>query len=190
LALEESSKAIAIHERRAVAASMAEPVPDLDADFWRDWSAHRAKLRRVRDFLVREDYWFGQEPPTNELLLSPLEDYLQKLDEWAAADNEAKLSGFYVDVDWSTGDPEASCVSPNEVTALIELVHQVGWQVRQGDHIVWRCYQSTLDSMGEKSPFAATAVTGVEQHARLNDLGWEAYRRELERFQRQLDAEL
>lgn len=132
---------------------------------------------------MREDYWFGSPPEPDELLLGPIERYLQTLDDWARADQRDKLNGLYVDVDWSTGSPALPPSVPEaEVLAMIALVEQVGWQVRQGDHIVWREFQDSLDAMGEESPFSATAVTGEQQRARIGSPGWEAYRRSLDRL--------
>jgi AbiV family abortive infection protein len=179
LALEESSKAIAIHEKRSQAALGRSSTLALDDTFWKEWTDHLPKLTRVRAFLLEEEYWFGDPPQIDEQLLGPIEDYLKTLDRWALANNAAKLRGFYVDVDFNgTGtillpDP----VDPDEVRQIVGLVDQIGWQVRLGDHIVWRQYQEALDAMGEASPFALCAVSGVDQLARLGSPGWEAFTR-------------
>jgi AbiV family abortive infection protein len=188
LALEESAKAIAIHESRAEAAMAGLSVPRLDAEFWREWRGHVPKLRRVKRFLIEERYWFGLPPKPHELLLGPLDEYLGTLDRWAQAYQDAKLSAFYVDVDPDSGDVLQTPVPDRaEVLAMIELVEQVGWQVRQGDHIVWRAHEDVLDEMGDSSPFSHTAVTGHQQHERMNGSGWGAYRRALRRLSERLD---
>lgn len=188
LALEESAKAIAIHESRAEAAMTGSSVPSLDRAFWREWRAHVPKLRRVKAFLIEERYWFGLPPKPNELLQGPLDQYLETLSRWAHAYQDAKLSAFYVDVDPDSGDVlQAPVPDRSEVLAMIELVEQVGWQVRQGDHIVWRGHEEALDAMGDSSPFSHTAVSGQQQHERMNGRGWGAYRRALRRLSERLN---
>lgn len=182
LALEESAKAIAIHEKRADAAMSGTTLPEtLDQIFWQEWTQHQPKLRRVRRFLIDEDYWFDvAPPPPNELLLGPIEEYLAELDRWAKNNDSSKMRGFYVDVDPATGRPLLpDPVDPQETVEIIALVHQIGWQVRLGDHIVWKQHRDILDAMGRRSPFALCAVVAEDQMKKLDTPGWEAHTREL-----------
>ncbi|WP_412542928.1 AbiV family abortive infection protein [Longispora sp. K20-0274] len=175
LALEESAKAIAIHDRRRDAVIDRLPEPELDVTFWQEWASHRDKLRRVYEFLVREDYWFGTPQPPHPLMDESPEHCLAVLDGWARQDNEFKQRGFYVDVDRATGQilvPEPGDAA--EVLEMITLVEQVGWQVRLGDHIVWK---QALERAEGAASFEETAVESGEQFARMNRPGWEACRR-------------
>lgn len=132
LGLEESGKAIAVHERRVRIVDEPEGTTfrcdELDAL----WSSHTKKLEAVHTFLEEERYWFGEGPPDYEANASAL----GAIKRWASKNNTAKQRGFYVDLD-SKGD----ALSPMDVAdidalrSVIERVHQIGWQLRLGEHI-------------------------------------------------------
>lgn len=132
LGLEESGKAIAIHQRQVKIAYSSEGAPFVDGHLAKTWGDHGGKLKLVHEFLVDELYWFDSEPPDREENLG----YLGQIDEWARNHNVLKQRGFYVDV-----TDEGNVLSPAdlvEVDAMRELigrVHQIGWQLRLGEHI-------------------------------------------------------
>ena len=66
LGLEESGKAIAIHERRREIAYENEGSAFVDAGLKELWANHQSKLTVAYDFLVREESWFGTEPSEPE----------------------------------------------------------------------------------------------------------------------------
>lgn len=86
----------------------------------------------MHHFLVEERYWFGVEAP------DPAEnaEYLGEIEEWTKSHNELKQAGFYVDV-----DPSGAALAPSQsvdarkVREVVEHVHQIGWQLRLGEHI-------------------------------------------------------
>ncbi|WP_104162815.1 AbiV family abortive infection protein [Cryobacterium sp. N22] len=145
LGLEESGKAIAIHQRQVGIAHEEEGAPFVNDWLQKLWREHFKKLRLVHDFLVDEEYWFGSEPsdPEENAVL------LGSIDSWAHSHNVLKQKGFYVDV-----SPEGASVSPEcdtdaaPLAAVIERVHQIGWQLRLGEHIE----ASLQDSMGPVAP--------------------------------------
>jgi AbiV family abortive infection protein len=63
LGLEESGKAIAVHERR-MSMGYATEAETFRCD-WLDelWPSHQKKLEKVHGFLVEEPHWFDVEPP-------------------------------------------------------------------------------------------------------------------------------
>ncbi len=135
LGMEESGKAIALHERRAMMAYV--PEGEAFVDQWlRDlWGQHVRKLDAVHHFLVNEEYWFDTAPPDPE----ENAEVLGTIDDWRQNHNAYKQRGFYVDV-----SPEGDPITPEQaadsdaVRAVIEHVHQIGWQLRLGEHIVGR----------------------------------------------------
>lgn len=83
-------------------------------------------------FLVAGEYWFGVEPSDpveNEIALGAIDDRKQQ-------HNEIKQRRFYVDVS-ERGDPIApeETANADAVRAVIGHVHQIGWQLRLGEHI-------------------------------------------------------
>lgn len=132
LGLEESGKAIALHQRRVDIADSPEGDPFVDDRLTALWASHPKKLEAVHSFLADEQYWFGAEPsgPDDEFVLQTIKD-------WATEKNVLKQRGFYVDV-----EPQAKAIhSPqdaddaDEVQRVLERVHQIGWQLRLGEHI-------------------------------------------------------
>src|SRR5699024_8116981 len=83
-------------------------------------------------FLVHEEYWFGVEPSDPEENAR----VLGAIEQWRRDHNQLKQRGFYVDV-----SPEGDPVTPEgvaDVDAVREVVghvHQIGWQLRLGEHI-------------------------------------------------------
>jgi len=132
LAIEESGKAIALHERRLQMAWEPE-----GAQFrceWLDalWASHTKKLDQVHQFLEEEKYWFGEqasEPERNLALLGTLR-------AWSKRHDKQKQRGFYVDLD-RLGNPlsPADVRDEEHLRDLIAYVHQIGWQLRLGEHI-------------------------------------------------------
>lgn len=132
LGLEESGKAIALHTRRVAMAWRPEGEAFADATLRKLWNDHGAKLRTVHSFLVDEEYWFGarpSDPEANALALGAI-------DAWARDHNRFKQRGFYVDVN-AAGEPVTpqEAADPVAVRAVVERVHQIGWQLRLGEHI-------------------------------------------------------
>lgn len=132
LGLEESGKAIALHGRRVRMAYAPEGEAFVDQGLNDLWGQHVLKLEAVHTFLVNEEYWFDVESPDweeNARVLGTIE-------QWKRDHNVLKQRGFYVDVTVA-GDP----ITPQEtadadaVLAVIRHVHQIGWQLRLGEHI-------------------------------------------------------
>lgn len=132
LGMEESGKAIALHERRVMIQYAPEGEAFVDQHLLDLWAQHTLKLETVHSFLVQEQYWFGVEaadPYENEQILGTI-------DAWKRDHNTLKQRGFYIDV-----NPEGDPVTPEEVAdaeavrAVIGHVHQIGWQLRLGEHI-------------------------------------------------------
>lgn len=131
LGLEESGKAIAVHERRIQIVHLPEGEPFRCT--WLDelWASHEKKLEIVHLFLVEERYWFGTEPSDPEVNAA----VLGTVNRWKRHDR-LKQRGFYVGLG-RTGEP----MSPRDVSAeasfreVVERVHQIGWQLRLGEHI-------------------------------------------------------
>lgn len=132
LGLEESGKAVALHRRRVEIAYEPEGSPFINTWLEKLWGDHRAKLSLVHDFLVDEDYWFDTDPPDPEVNRA----LLGEIEEWTREHNTSKQRGFYVDVD-EHGEPLSpdAEIDENSLRQVIEQVHQIGWQVRLGEHI-------------------------------------------------------
>lgn len=157
LGMEESGKAIALHERRVQMAYASEGEPFVDKRLHELWGVHGRKLEVVHDFLVREEYWFGNEaadPEENARALGAI-------DEWKRNHNLLKQRGFYVDV-----TPEGEPVSPSEVAdsdavrSGIGYVHQIGWQLRLGEHIEGK---RRLEHEREVSPATDDEIESMRQ---------------------------
>ena len=131
LAIEESGKAIALHERRVAMAYEPEGIPFVNDPLRRLFASHNAKLMTVHEFLVAENYWFGEpaDPAANAALLGAI-------NLWAADKNRSKQRGFYVDI-----SPDGALLAPPDVDnvasfeEILDRVHQIGWQLRLGEHI-------------------------------------------------------
>lgn len=132
LGMEESGKAIALHDRRVRMACATEGEPFVDQRLKDLWAQHTLKLAAVHDFLVCEDYWFGEGPSDQE----ENERVLGTIDEWKKHHNVLKQRGFYVDVT-EVGDPATpqEVADAEAVRSVIGHVHQIGWQLRLGEHI-------------------------------------------------------
>ncbi len=132
LGMEESGKAIALHERRVHMAYAPEGAPFVDDRLKKVWGDHGLKLEVVHRFLVDEQYWFGVEPSDPE----ENSRVLGAIEAWRRDHNQLKQRGFYVDV-----SPEGDPVTPegvahvDAVREVIGHVHQIGWQLRLGEHI-------------------------------------------------------
>lgn len=132
LGMEESGKAIAIHERRVEMAYAPEGEPFVTKQLNQLWASHPKKLRLVHSFLVNEPYWFDTTEPDRDETAA----YLGTIEGWTERHNTLKQQGFYVDLD-DNGD----AVSPQDIADeesladVIRHVHQIGWQLRLGEHI-------------------------------------------------------
>lgn len=132
LGLEESGKAIAIHDRR-VAINHAPPGETFRCEALDLlWSSHTRKLEAVHDFLVWERYGFSAGVPDPEENASSL----GTIKAWSRRQDRSKQRGFYVELS-KTGE----ALAPSDITDeealrnVIALVHQIGWQLRLGEHI-------------------------------------------------------
>jgi AbiV family abortive infection protein len=133
LGLEESGKAIAIHERRAQMAYEPEGAAFVNAQLEMLWVDHKLKLKTAYDFLVAEEYWFDTQPPDPEANRA----WLGEIEDWSRQHNLLKQRGFYVDVDARGSILNTDSVGDEESLRLvISHVHQIGWQLRLGEHIV------------------------------------------------------
>lgn len=117
LGMEESGMVIALHKRRVSMVRAPEGEAFVNDELKELWTRHTLKLEALHAVLVAEEYWFGVEPS------DPVE-------------NEIKQRRFYVDVS-ERGDPFAPEETANAVAvrAVIGHVHQIGWQLRLGEHI-------------------------------------------------------
>jgi AbiV family abortive infection protein len=132
LGLEESAKAIALHDRRVAMAYAPEGEPFVDGYLRKLWTSHHDKLQLVYRFLVEELYWFAEQPPDREATRA----YLGTVERWSSDHNQLKQRGFYVDVDESGNVLAPSSDTHDEGLAdVIDHVHQIGWQLRLGEHI-------------------------------------------------------
>jgi AbiV family abortive infection protein len=132
LGLEESGKAIAVHERR-VAMGYTVDGETFRCDRLDElWASHEKKLATVYRFLAEEPYWFDVQPPDSDENAT----YLGTIKSWARRHDRSKQRGFYVDLS-RTGD----VIGPSDVAdeaalrEVIARVHQIGWQLRLGEHI-------------------------------------------------------
>jgi AbiV family abortive infection protein len=125
----ESGKAIAIHERRVQIAYAPEPFVTRLSRLWAD---HQSKLELVYEFLADEQYWFGVDPP------DPLANraYLGTIKRWTTRHDNLKKRGFHVEIDRVGNVLAPTGVADKESLAdVIAHVHQIGWQLRLGEHI-------------------------------------------------------
>ncbi|MDR1189606.1 MAG: AbiV family abortive infection protein [Bifidobacteriaceae bacterium] len=132
LGLEESGKAIAVHERRVEMGHTDDGTPFRNDRFDELWASHERKLEAVHSFLVREEYWFDVEPA------DPARNAAQlgKIKSWSRRHDRSKQRGFYVEISKSGDVMEPSDVEDEEdLREIIGRVHQVGWQLRLGEHI-------------------------------------------------------
>lgn len=179
LALEECGKAIMIHKAKVTSFALELPDPVLDDAFWKDWKTHLPKLRHVREFLIQNQYWFDVRPPEpNEFILGSVDEYLAELDRFAADGDTSKLKGLYVDVDPATGKvvSPADEASAEDVSELLRMAHQIGWQLRLGDHIEF--IASQRHTSRKSSPYSDYADGGPLARSR-GERGWEAQDMEL-----------
>lgn len=132
LGLEESAKAIGLHDRRVAIAFAPEGEPFVDEQLKKLWTSHRRKLRLVYQFLLDEPYWFADHPPDRE----SAQGYLGTIGRWTKQHDQLKQRGFYVDVD-AAGNVLAPSdeVTGASLAEVIDHVHQIGWQLRLGEHI-------------------------------------------------------
>ncbi|MGY2060155.1 AbiV family abortive infection protein [Nocardia gipuzkoensis] len=165
LALEESGKAIAIHQRRVEMAYEPEGTPFVNQPLRQLWGRHEEKLRRVHRFLVQEDYWFDVAPPDPDANLA----ILGTIEEWSKNQNVVKQKGFYVDVE------EGVIVSPSDevdeqgLRDIIGRVHQIGWQLRLGEHIEAKQQAECAESTPPASPENIEAIRKLLMNAMGND---------------------
>lgn len=135
LGMEESGKAIALHERRVDIARCPEGEAFIDEGLRKLWREHQLKLDIVHRFLMLEQYWIGDGPSDPE----ENAEVLGTIREWTREHNSFKQRGFYVDV-----TPEGELLTPQDIAepdavrAVLEHVHQIGWQLRLGEHIEGR----------------------------------------------------
>jgi AbiV family abortive infection protein len=127
LALEECGKAIMIHEAKVASFALELLDPVLDAAFWREWRTHLPKLRHVREFLTKNEYWFDVGPPEpNDFVLGSVDAYLAGLDGFAAEGDTSKMKGLYVNV-----DPPPGKSSPQQTTRQQKtLPSSCEWRIR------------------------------------------------------------
>jgi AbiV len=79
-----------------------------------------------------ERYWFGTEPADPEANLA----YLGTIRAWARRHKKLKQRGLYVDIDEVGGVLAPTDVADREsLLDVISHVHQIGWQLRLGEHI-------------------------------------------------------
>ncbi|MFI5489197.1 AbiV family abortive infection protein [Micromonospora echinaurantiaca] len=150
LAMEESGKAIAIHERRVEMAYAPEGEPFVNARLENLWASHQEKLDLVHRFLAEERYWFGTEPADPDRNLA----YLGTIKRWTQRHDKLKQRGFYVDIDRAGGVLEPTGVSDREsLVDVIGHVHQIGWQLRLGEHI--EAKQQAEEARGTPPPTEA-----------------------------------
>jgi AbiV family abortive infection protein len=132
LGLEESGKALAVHERRVELGSATNG--EKFRCEWLDelWASHEKKLDVVHGFLVNEPYWFDTEEPDEDENAS----YLGTIKSWSRRHDRSKQRGFYVDLS-KTGEVMAPPEVADEVALreVLARVHQLGWQLRLGEHI-------------------------------------------------------
>lgn len=162
LAMEESGKAIALHERRVAIAYDPEGTPFVNAALETLWSSHPEKLQKVHGFLVAEQYWFGTEmsdPEANAATLGTIQ-------RWTKRHDKLKKRGFYVDIDRIGNALEPTGVGDAEtVRAVISHVHQIGWQLRLGEHI-----EAKTQAQAEDGKPAADGVEIEEMRSALKSL--------------------
>jgi AbiV family abortive infection protein len=148
------------------------------------WRSHTMKLNAVYDFLVEERYWFDVEPPDPSVNAAAL----GAVQGWARRHNADKQRGFYVDVrpDGEAHGPETVDVDATSLREIVNRIHQIGWQLRLGEHIEWRGQQSLAavddrhsDAEGLRPRNVAYGFT-PDGAGRLGQTGYEAMTREVE----------
>ncbi len=95
LGMEESGKAIALHQRRVEMAYEPENTLFVNDRLQNLWASHQEKLSLVHSFLEDEEYWFGTEPADTEANLASL----GTIKRWTGRHDTLKQHGFYVDID-------------------------------------------------------------------------------------------
>lgn len=132
LGLEESGKAVAVHERRVQMCRISEGEEFRSDQLDELWASHEKKLEVVHHFLMEEPYWFDVQSPDPDENAT----YLGTIKSWARRHDRSKHRGFYVDVG-KTGEVMAPSDIPDEsaLREVIARVHQIGWQLRLGEHI-------------------------------------------------------
>ncbi len=132
LGMEESGKAIALHQRRVEMAHEPENTLFVNDRLQNLWASHQEKLRLVHSFLEEEEYWFGTEPADTEANLATL----GTIKRWTGRHDKLKQRGFYVDIDKAGNvlDPTGA-TDRKYLVQVIDHVHQIGWQLRLGEHI-------------------------------------------------------
>lgn len=132
LGLEESGKAIAIHDRRVAMCHIADGEAFRNNQLDELWASHEKKLEAVHHVLLEERYWFGVEPA------GPDENaaYLGTIRAWSRRHDRSKQRRFYVDLG-TTSEVLAPTDIPDEAALrdVIARVRQIGWQPRLGEHI-------------------------------------------------------
>lgn len=132
LGLEESGKAVAVHERRLLMTSLPEGEPFRCDELDELWASHERKLETVHRFLLHEPYWFGTEAPNPDENAA----VLGAIKSWARRQDKSKQRGFYVGL-----SRNGEAMAPTDVAdaqslrEIIGQVHQIGWQLRLGEHI-------------------------------------------------------
>jgi len=160
LGMEESGKAIALHERRVDMTRGPEGEAFVDDGLRKLWREHHLKLDIVHRFLALERYGFGVDPSDPE----ENAEVLGTIQEWKREHNSIKQHGFYVDM-----TPEGELLTPKDIAdsdavrAVLEHIHQIGWQLRLGEHIEGRRQEDQ-----ERSVPPATE-TEIEDMRRLTD---------------------
>lgn len=157
LGMEESGKAIAIHQRRVQIAFAPEGEPFVTDRLNDLWAHHQGKLELVYEFLVDESYWFGTEPAEPEVNRA----YLGTIKRWTLRHDNLKKRGFYVELD-KVGDALTPDGVPDEesLADVISHVHQIGWQLRLGEHIEAK-QQAQMEL--DVSPAAEEDVAGMRE---------------------------
>jgi len=159
LSMEESGKAIAIHKRRIEMVLFAEDGDTFRCDMLDAlWASHSKKLEAVHEFLVNEDYWFGAEPADPERN----QNLLGSIKAWSRRHDKSKQRGFYVELGRS-----GEVVRRNEegdeaaLRQVMEYVHQIGWQIRLGEHIEGKRQDERERGMPPASALAIEAMIKV-----------------------------
>jgi AbiV family abortive infection protein len=157
LGLEESGKAIAVHERRVSMGYAPDGEPFRCDRLDELWASHQKKLEKVHSFLVEEPYWFDVQPPDPDENAA----YLGTIKAWARRHDRSKLRGFYVDLS-KTGDVLAPTDVADEeaLRAVIAHVHQIGWQLRLGEHIEGKRQDEKERGIPAMNPEATEWLTG------------------------------
>lgn len=159
LGLEESGKAIAIHTRRVQIVRDPEGEPFVNAWLEELWASHQRKLEIVYDFLVGEQYWFGVQPSDPDENAA----YLGTIKAWTRRNDKVKQRGFYVELT-KAGDPlSPSDVADEEALAdVIAHVHQIGWQIRLGEHIEGKQQDSGEQGIPPSDPEESSLIDALE----------------------------